>query len=175
MSEIDVEKCHITHYPAGVLAKRAREIEKIDDDIRKLAEKMKDIMVENKGIGLAGPQAGVPLRIFIISLDGSREGAKVFINPKINPGGDFDTVEEGCLSVPGIRTKVRRFKQCSVTATDLDGNKFTEEGDGLYARAMQHEYDHIEGITIVNRMGQPARIVHRRQLKKLEGKNTAGD
>ena len=170
MSEIDVENCHITHYPAAVLAKRAREIEKIDDDIRKLVEKMKDIMVANKGVGLAGPQAGVPLRIFIISLDGSREGAKVFINPTINPGGDFDTVEEGCLSVPGVHTKVRRFKICSVTATDLQGNKFTEDAQGLYARAMQHEYDHIEGITIVNRMGQPARIVHRRQLKKLEEK-----
>jgi peptide deformylase len=76
-------------------------------------------------------------------------------------------VEEGCLSVPGIYTKIRRYKKCKVTATDLDGNEFTEEADGLYARALQHENDHINGITIVNRMGQAAKIAHRRQLKKL--------
>ncbi|MHC4356978.1 MAG: peptide deformylase, partial [Planctomycetota bacterium] len=82
--------------------------------------------------------------------------------------GELAAVEEGCLSVPGIYTKVRRYKECEVTATDLDGNEFTEQAEGLYARALQHEYDHIEGMTIVNRMGQTARIAHRRQLKKLQ-------
>jgi peptide deformylase len=165
---IDVQKCHITHYPADVLAGRARPVEKIDDGIRQLVEKMTDIMLENKGIGLAAPQAGVPLRLFIISLNGTREAVKVFINPDITPSGKFDAIEEGCLSVPGIHTKIRRYKKCSVTATDLDGNEFTEEAEGLYARALQHEFDHIEGATIVNRMGQVAKIAHRKQLKKLE-------
>jgi peptide deformylase len=165
---IDVQKCRITHYPADVLAGRAKSVEKIDDNIRQLVEKMTDIMLENKGIGLAAPQAGVPLRVFIISLAGTREAARVYINPDIASSGEFDEIEEGCLSVPGVHTKIRRYKKCVVTATNLDGNKFTEEAEGLYARALQHEFDHIEGTTIVNRMGQIAKIAHRRQLKKLE-------
>ena len=165
---VDVQKCRITHYPADVLAGRARPVEKIDDNIRQLVQKMTDIMLENKGVGLAAPQAGVPLRMFIISLNGTREAVKVYINPDITPSGEFDTIEEGCLSVPGVHTKIRRYKKCTVTATDLDGKEFTEEAEGLYARALQHEFDHIEGTTIVNRMGQVARIAHRRQIKKLE-------
>ena len=164
----DVEKCRITHYPAEVLAGRAQPIEKVDDNIRRLVEKMTDIMLENKGVGLAGPQASVPLRIFIISLDSTRENVRVYINPTVTPTSDeLQPTDEGCLSVPGVYTKIRRYKKCKVTATDLDGNQFTEEAEGLYARALQHEYDHIEGLTIVNRMGQAARIAHRKQLKKL--------
>jgi peptide deformylase len=165
---IDFEKCRITRYPAKVLAQRAEPVEKIDDDVRRLVDKMIDIMLERKGVGLAAPQAGVPLRLFIISLDGSREKVKVFINPTVTPDGELGAIDEGCLSVPGIYTKIRRYKKCRVTATDLDGNEFTDEGEGLYARALQHEYDHIEGVTIVNRMTQVARIAHRKQLKKLE-------
>jgi len=165
---IDVQKCRITHYPADVLAGRARPVEKIDDSIRQLVQKMTDIMLENKGIGLAAPQAGVPLRLFIISLNGTKEATRAYINPKVVPSGEFDTIEEGCLSVPGVHTRIRRYKKCTVTATDLDDNEFTEEAEGLYARALQHEFDHIEGTTIVNRMGQVAKIAHRKQLKKLE-------
>jgi len=168
---IDFEKCQITHYPAGVLGKRAEPVEKIDGDIRRLVDKMIDVMVERKGVGLAAPQVGVPLRLFIISLDGGRENVKVFINPTVTPTGDLGEIEEGCLSVPGIYTKIRRYKKCQVTATDLDGKEFTDEGEGLYARALQHEYDHIEGVTIINRMTQVARIAHRKHLKKLEDQN----
>lgn len=171
---IDIDKCRITHYPAPVLAKRAEPVEEINDNIRQLVEKMYDIMHQNKGVGLAAPQAGVPLRLFIISLDGSRENVKVYINPIVRPDGELDVIEEGCLSVPGIWSKIRRYKKATVTATDLDGNEFTEEAEGLYARALQHEYDHIEGMTIVNRMGSTAKIAHRKQLKKLE-KNRALD
>jgi peptide deformylase len=164
----DVEKCRMTHYPAEVLAGRARAVEKIDDNIRRLVEKMKDTMIANKGVGLAAPQVGVPLRVFIISLDASRQAVRVYINPTVTPTTDeLEPTEEGCLSVPGVYAKIRRFKTCAVTATDLDGHEFTEAGDGLYARVLQHEYDHIEGLTIVNRMGQAAMIAHRRQLKKL--------
>jgi len=165
---IDIDKCRITHYPAGVLGKRAQPVEQIDDNIHQLVEKMYEIMRQNKGIGFAAPQAGVSLRLFIISLDGSRENVKVFINPTVTPDGQLDAVEEGCLSVPGIYTKIRRYKKAKVTATDLDGNEFTEEAEGLYARALQHEYDHIEGMTIVNRMGQTAKITHRKRLRALQ-------
>lgn len=164
---IDVEKCRITHYPAEVLARAASPVEKIDDNIHRLVEKMTDIMLKNKGIGLAAPQVGVPLRLFIVSLDGKKETVKVYINPTVTPAGELDQMDEGCLSVPGVFTKIRRYKKCSVTATDLDGNEFTEEAEGLYARCLQHESDHLDGMTIAERMGSAARIAHRRQLKKL--------
>ena len=168
---IDIEKCCITHYPAEVLGRPAQPVEKIDDNIRRLVEKMTDIMLENKGVGLAAPQVAVPLRLFIISLDGSREALKTYINPTVTPTGELGAIEEGCLSVPGVQTKIRRYKKCKVAATNLDGNEFTEEAEGLYARCLQHEYDHIEGITIADRMGSTAKIVHRKQLKKLREEN----
>ena len=90
------------------------------------------------------------------------------MNPTVTPSGELEAIDEGCLSVPGIYTKIRRYKKCKVIATDLNGNEFTDRAEGLYARALQHEYDHIEGITIVNRMSQPSRIAHRKQLKKLQ-------
>jgi peptide deformylase len=164
---IDVEKCRITHYPANVLGHPAEPVPEIDATIHRLVDKMADIMIENKGIGLAAPQAGVGLRLFIVSLDGSRENVRAYVNPTVTPAGDLDEIEEGCLSVPGVYTKVRRHKRATVTATDLGGKEFTEEADGLYARCLQHESDHLDGMTIVNRMGAAAKISHRRQLKKL--------
>ncbi|OHB63714.1 MAG: peptide deformylase [Planctomycetes bacterium RBG_13_60_9] len=167
MSEIDVDKCRITYYPTQVLRGRAAPVEKVDENIRRLVDKMKDVLVERKGIGLAAPQIGVPLRLFIVSLSGTRDDARAYVNPTVTPHGDLDEAEEGCLSVPGVWAKIRRYKKATVTATDLEGNQFTEEAEGLYARCLQHEYDHIEGTVIVNRMGTAARIAHRRQLKKL--------
>ncbi|MHC4888597.1 MAG: peptide deformylase [Planctomycetota bacterium] len=169
---IDVEKCRIMHYPAEVLAKAAGPVEKSDENIRRLVEKMTELMLKNKGIGLAAPQVGVPLRLFIISLDGKKESIKVYINPTVTPisekaGTPLGSTDEGCLSVPGVFTKIRRYKKCTVTATDLDGNEFAEEAEGLFSRVLQHEYDHIQGMTITNRMGPTAKIAHRRQLKKL--------
>jgi len=167
MSPIDVDKCKITYYPAPVLRGRAAPVEQIDDTIRRLVEKMAEILVEKKGIGLAAPQAGVGLRLFIVSLSGTREDVRAYINPTVTSHGDLEETEEGCLSVPGVWAKIRRYKKATVTATDLAGNPFTEEAEGLYARCLQHEYDHIEGTVIVNRMGEAARIAHRRQLKRL--------
>lgn len=165
---IDVDACRITLYPAPVLLRPASPVEQIDETIIRLVDKMGDIMVEQKGVGLAAPQAGVGVRLFVVSLDGSKEHLRAFVNPTLKLGGPQEAKEEGCLSVPGVYTKVRRYKLCAVTATDLSGRVFTEDTEGLYARALQHEFDHIEGVTIINRMGQAARIAHRRQIKKLE-------
>ena len=164
----DIEKSRMTHYPAEVLGKPAKPIEESGDDLRRLVEKMTEIMLQNKGVGLAAPQIGVELQIFIISLDGTRESVKVYINPTVTTLGKIVSTEEGCLSVPGVYTKIRRYSRCKVTATDLDGNEFTEEAEGLYARALQHESDHLNGVIIADRMGSAARIAHRRQLKKLK-------
>ena len=168
---IDAENCQLTHYPAQVLAGSAEKVEKIDDNIRQLIKKMVEIMQQNGGIGLAAPQIGVPLRIFIIAIDTNGQDLKVYINPTVTTEGTLGAMEEGCLSVPEVYTKVKRYKKCRVTATDLDGNEFTEEAEGLYARCLQHENDHINGVTIVNRMGTAAKIAHRRKLKKLEQKH----
>jgi peptide deformylase len=172
VADIDVDNCGITHYPAKVLGGPAQPVEKIDDTIRRLVAKMTDIMVELKGVGFAAPQAGVPLRLFIISLDGTRENVRVYVNPTVKPEGPLVEIEEGCLSVPGIYTKIKRYGRVTITATDLDGKTFTEQAEGLYARALQHEFDHIEGVTIVNRMPTTSRIAHRKQLKKLEEKQS---
>jgi len=165
---MDVEKCHITHWPAPVLRKKAQAVEVIDDDIRRLVDRMKDVMIDQKGVGLAAPQIGVGLRVFIISEDGSMEGTQVFINPKVTTAGKLMSVEEGCLSVPGIYSSIRRYSKASVIAQDIDGNEFTKEGEGLFARALQHENDHLEGMTILSKLGPAAKIKHRRAIKRLE-------
>lgn len=164
----DYSTCTITTYPTPVLMEKAKPVEEINDDIRILAERMIDIMVETKGVGLAGPQAGVNLRIFIVSVDGTKENAKVYINPTIKPEGSVVANEEGCLSLPGLYGKIKRYEKCSVTATDLDGNEFTEDGEGLLARAFQHEYDHLEGRMIKDRLSTPGKIRAKRHLKQLE-------
>ena len=168
----DFDDCRMTRFPAPVLGKKARPIETIDDSVRTLAERMKDIMIENKGVGLAGPQAGVNLRIFVVSTDGTKENAKVYVNPKIELSGGLMDKEEGCLSLPGIWGKIKRYKKCIVTATDLDGNEFTEEGEGLLARAFQHEYDHLEGIMIKDRLSTAAKLRARKRLKEMEQEYT---
>jgi len=167
MSKNDFTNCSITHFPAPVLAQPAKPIDNIDESIRTLADRMIDIMLETKGLGLAGPQAGVNLRIFVVSLDGTKENAKVYINPKIENSGSLVDFEEGCLSLPGVSAKIKRFKQCSVTATDLDGNTFTEHAEGLLARAFQHESDHLDGMLIKDRMTRVQTIAARKLLKKL--------
>jgi peptide deformylase len=163
----DYTKCSLTRFPAAVLEKRAEPIAEINDDIRKLADRMIDLMVETQGVGFAGPQAGVNLRIFVVSLDSSRENAKVYINPEIEVSGPVISHEEGCLSLPGIYSQIQRHAVCTVTATDLEGNRFTEEGEGLLARAFQHEYDHLEGTMIKDRMSRPAKVRARRKLKQM--------
>ena len=127
-------------------------------------------MIETRGVGLAGPQAGISLRIFVASPDTSRANAKVYINPTINPAGTVEAIEEGCLSLPDVYGKIRRHNKCTVTATGLDGKEFVEEADGLLARILQHEFDHLEGILVANRMGTVAKIAARKRLKDLQKK-----
>jgi peptide deformylase len=164
----DYSECCLTKYPTPVLMEKALPVTEINDDIRKLAERMIDIMVEAKGVGLAGPQAGVNLRIFVVSTDGTKENAKVYINPTVKPEGPVVVNEEGCLSLPGLWGKIKRYSRCTVTATDLDGREFTEVGQDLLARAFQHEYDHLEGRMIKDRLSQPAKLRARRKLKQFE-------
>jgi len=124
-------------------------------------------MVEHKGVGLAGPQAGVGLRIFVASPDGTKQNAKVYINPVITPSGSPDTKEEGCLSLPGVWGNIRRYSKCSIKAQGLDGKEFTEEAEGLLARIFQHECDHLDGTVVADKLSTVAKIAARRKLKQL--------
>ena len=165
---MDFGNCCLTCYPMGVLGERAKPVEKIGDEIRVLAARMIEIMIASKGVGLAGPQAGVGLRIFVVSVDGIAENAKVYINPEIITSGAMEAMEEGCLSLPGIYAKIRRYKQCSVTATDLAGNEFSEDGEGLLAKVFQHEYDHLEGMLIKDRFSKVQMIGAKKRLREME-------
>ena len=173
ITDSEVDRCEITFYPAKVLATKADPVAEVNDTVRRLVDKMGDIMTELKGVGLAAPQVGLRLRLFVVNVEGGKDDLRAFINPTIRPHGDMDTKEEGCLSIPGIYTKIRRYKNCDITATGLDGEAFTATTDGLYARVIQHEFDHLEGVTIIDRMGQVARMAHRRQIKKLEDQAAA--
>ncbi|MBU1260806.1 MAG: peptide deformylase [Planctomycetes bacterium] len=164
---VDVEKCRMTRWPTPVLVQKAQPIEDIDDSIQALAEKMKDIMVEYKGVGLAGPQAGVGLRIFVASLDGTKENAKVYINPVITPSGTLVVNEEGCLSLPGIWGNIKRYSKCSIKAQGLDGKEFTEQAEGLLVRIFQHECDHLDGTLVADKLSTVAKIAARRKLRQL--------
>ena len=161
------DNCRLTRYPDPLLGRPAQTIEQIDDNIRSIADKMIDIMLENKGVGLAGPQAGVPLRIFVISLDGTKENAKAYINPTLAPAGNPLIMEEGCLSLPGIYVKIRRYDKCVLTAVGLDGKEVTQEAEGLQAKAFQHECDHLNGTLIIDRIGQLAKLAVRKRLNEL--------
>ena len=164
---LDVGKCCITRFPSPVLGQKAKPVEKIDDSIRALADKMIDMMVQHKGVGLAGPQAGVDLRIFVASPDGTKENAKVYINPVITPSGKLVASEEGCLSLPGIYGKIRRYSKCLIKAQGLDGKEFSEEAEGLLARIFQHECDHLDGTLVADKLSTVAKIGARKKLKQL--------
>lgn len=148
----------IVAYGDPVLKKRARDIEKDELDIKQLVSDMYETMYQAKGVGLAGPQIGKNLRIFII--DGEpmeeeeTEGFKqVFINPEIEEEfGDDWAFEEGCLSIPNIRENVDRPEKLKIKYFDEDWNHHEEEFEGLKARIIQHEYDHIEGVLFTDHL-----------------------
>ncbi len=125
-------------------------------------------MIETSGVGLAGPQVGVGLRIFVFSIDGTKDSAKVYINPELETSGAVESNQEGCLSLPGIDGNIKRYKKCMITATDLNSNRFTAEAEGLEVRGFQHEFDHLEGVLIKDRMGYAAKLSTRKKLKRLE-------
>ncbi len=136
-----------------ILRKKAIEVENIDDEIKTLIDYMFETMYDENGIGLAGPQVGKNLRLFIIELDD--EVRRVFINPQIiSTSQETSMYEEGCLSVPGVYAEIERPVKITVQALDENGKAFTVEADGLLARAIQHEYDHLEGILFIDR-GDP--------------------
>jgi len=166
----------IVAYGDPVLRKAGKNIEKGDDSLAKLLEDMFETMYNASGVGLAAPQIGKSLRLFII--DGAplleddedeedKEFKKVFINPEIlEEEGDEWSFEEGCLSIPSIREDVYRFDQLTIRYFDENWVEHTETYDGLKARIIQHEYDHIEGVLFTDYL---APLKKRLLKRKLEG------
>lgn len=135
-----------------VLAKKSLPIpqEEINDDLKKLAEEMLETMISANGVGLACPQIGQNRRMFVAMADD--EVKRVFINPQIvRTSSDSVPYEEGCLSVPQTYEEIMRPSQVTVQAQDLNGKRFMLEADGLLARVIQHEIDHLEGIVFIDR------------------------
>jgi peptide deformylase len=174
----------ITQYGNPVLRKKCSKIEEVDESIRKLAEDMIETMVDAHGVGLAAPQIGEDIRMAVVDVSHDPEcisflkvnGAEakmedvmplVFINPELELDGPRETDTEGCLSIHDIQAKVRRPSIVKATLPQLDGSVIELEADGLLARALQHEVDHLNGILFVDRISPASKLSVKRKLKRL--------
>ncbi|MDR1429255.1 MAG: peptide deformylase [Spirochaetaceae bacterium] len=139
-----------------LLRQKAGPVEEINGDIALLASGMIEAMHDGKGIGLAGPQVGVMKRIFVVHVEG--DVPRVFINPSI-VGTSEEQVkyEEGCLSIPGVYTDVIRSGTVKVQAWNEKGRRFILETEGILARVILHEYDHLEGVLFIDRISEVKR------------------
>jgi peptide deformylase len=161
----------ILRFPDPKLRQRSEEIGEVGDDLRQLVADMTETMVAANGAGLAAIQVGAPVRLFIIDghVTGGAEDSppKVFINPEIIEVSDeAQTGDEGCLSFPDVFVPVKRGMRAKVRARDLDGNVFEVEGEALYARALQHETDHLNGRLLIDQVGPVKRELIKRKLRK---------
>lgn len=133
-----------------ILRQKAEPVPEVNDEIRKLVADMFETMEEYDGVGLAGPQVGKKLRLFVAIADD--EIKRVFINPQIiKTSQETSDYDEGCLSIPQVYETINRPKEVTVQALNENGRPFTLEADGLLARIIQHEYDHLEGILYIDR------------------------
>jgi peptide deformylase len=161
----------IVRFPDSRLRQTSALVKAVDDDVRRVVADMADSMNAQNGAGLAAIQIGEPLRIFIV--DGQVAGGseqdppKVFINPEIvEISKESQTGDEGCLSFPNIFVPVKRGMRARVRAMDLEGNTFEAEGEELYARALQHETDHLNGRLLIDQVGPVKRELIKRKLRR---------
>ena len=150
-------------------------VEKVNDEIRKLAADMADSMYKVDGIGLAAIQIGVAKRVIVMDLDqkDGKKDPKTFINPKILWASDeMATFEEGCLSVPEIWDDVERPARIKAEYLDLDGKRVELEADGLLATCLQHEMDHLQGVLFIDHLSRLKRSMALKKLTKAK-KQTA--
>jgi peptide deformylase len=161
----------LTLYPAPVLRKVAAAVEAFDGELERVVEALYARMFESKGVGLAAPQVGLRRRILVLNEKGDRARPELdltLINPRIvSRTGEKMVFEEGCLSFPGIYGEIERPDRCVVEAQDVKGNSFTSEYDGFVSRIIQHEYDHLEGILLVDRMSPADKLKNKAALEEL--------
>ena len=143
----------IVHLGNPVLREKSLPVPEVNDEIRSMISEMFDLMIEAQGVGLAAPQVGKLLRMFVVISDD--EVRRVFINPQIiSTSQNLVPYDEGCLSIPKVYENIMRPEKITVNALNEKGKPFTLEADGLLARIIQHEYDHLEGIVFIDR-GDP--------------------
>jgi peptide deformylase len=146
-------KLQIRMLGAEVLRRRAAEVEEIDDELRALVQDMFETMYDAEGIGLAGPQVGVSRRVIVVDLHEEGGRPLALINPVISaPSTETDRVEEGCLSIPGVSASVERPIRIAVDALTPTGEPVRIEAEGMLARCLQHEVDHLDGILFIDRI-----------------------
>ncbi len=144
-----MDNLEIRLYGDSLLWKKSKKVDKIDNSLKSLINDMAEKMYQHKGVGLAAPQIGILKRIIIVDIG---EGLTVLANPKIITTSGKQIASEGCLSIPGIYLDIERAEDIIVEGLDEDGVYTQIEAKGLFARVLQHEIDHLEGVLIIDRV-----------------------
>ena len=166
-----MEKLTIKKYPHPILKYKSKPVTKIDATLKETVQQMFELMYETDGVGLAANQVGIPYQFFVMNVSGNREKKEdeyVFINPVIHKKKGKEEDEEGCLSFPEIRAPVVRGAEVELEGISLEGKPQRFTWKGLLARAVQHETDHLKGVSFVERLSEPAFVEIREQLAELE-------
>jgi peptide deformylase len=155
------------------LRQKAQPIASIDDDLQLLIDDMIETMYAAPGIGLAAPQIGVSLQLFVVDITSGRDAnaLQIFINPAIVRRDGRMREDEGCLSVPGISGPTPRSERVVIRGTNREGEAVERQGEGLQARAYQHEMDHLLGKLFFDRMGVVGRDLMKRKFKRSQRQN----
>lgn len=144
----------ILHYPDPRLHQSATPVTEFTAQLKQLAEDMTETMYAAPGVGLAAPQVNVHQRLIVVDVSEDKNGLMVLVNPQIIAREGEQEYEEGCLSVPGVYSKISRAARVRVQAQNLDGEPFEIEADGLLAVCLQHEIDHLDGKVFVDYLSQ---------------------
>ena len=163
----------IIRWPDARLKKASEPIDRFDDDLTRLADRMLVLMRAARGVGLAAPQVGVNRRLFVMNHSGEPGDDRVYVNPVLTVLDGEAVAEEGCLSLPDVHIDVVRPDRVEIVAQTLDGSRVTLIRQGFEARVWQHETDHLLGILLTDRMSFSDKMKHRKRLKELEAKLTA--
>ncbi len=160
----------IVKFPDPRLKEVAKPITDVDNDLRELARDMIDVMYDEPGIGLAAPQVGASVRMFVIDTEWNEEAGEkssiVVLNPEISERAGSITWEEGCLSVPDYVANVDRDATITLRGMDLEGNAIEERAEGLRAVCIQHEVDHLDGVLFIDRISRLKRSLYVKKRKK---------
>ena len=161
----------IVKFPHPTLRHKSKPLRRVDGELKKMIRQMFELMYEHKGIGLAANQVDLPYRLFVINVSGDAAAADeefAFINPVITHRKGSAEDREGCLSFPEIFAPVVRPEKITVNAYALNGEELSYELDGLYARAVQHETDHLDGILFIDRLSPANQLAVKEDLAALE-------
>lgn len=162
----------IVKYPAPVLFKKAEPVTQINGALQKRIDDMIETLYAVPGLGLAAPQVGDSLRLFVYDLSAQEEegtartGPSVVMNPEVITAEGEETSDEGCLSIPGYFEKVKRAFHIELKGLDREGKEIRLEGEGLLARLFQHEVDHLNGVVMINRFSSLKKNIFLRKFKK---------